>query len=788
MKLSLAWIFDYINTRWQDQDVCKLVSKFNQTTAEIEKTHPVSYCLNNFYLAQQKTINSKTVVISELGQEVEVSQRSNTVDLITPNNTSIVFMVKKIDNRFEWASLADFGVEKQGLLPAFDANEQELNGGWRDLFECEDIILEVDNKSITHRPDMWGHRGFAREIAAFLNLEFLPKENFLIKHDFLFFNEKSEKTESTRFVIENKAPKICKKFNGLYFSSIQNKPSNIFIASRLLKIGSRPINGIVDLTNYVAFDWAQPVHAYDAEKIIDKKIIIRPALSGEKLDLLDGNQLKLTRQDLVIADGEKPMGLAGVKGGIDDSITETTTSIFFESANFDAAAIRRSAAHHKTRTDSSARFEKTLDPNQSREAILRFLMLAEKTGLKTKYADKIISVGTDVQEPIIRVTHDFLEKRLGHRLSQTDVVNILTSIEFNVTLDSEKDLTYCITIPTFRSSKDITIKEDILEEIVRLYGFEKIKLKLPDICRSPFDDVPLRRKRKIRQFLAYSAKMIEQQNYSFYDEKFLTELGLSFPTIVKIVNPVSENYFRLVCSLVPAILKNLNDNLVHKNSLNFFEIGKIWNKKVENVCEKYEISGIFFEKRKQYDFYRGKELIANLFQSINFDKNKIVWQKMVRPVNPWYGLHQSANLLYDNKIVGHVGIVEPTVLSKLNTLPESSAFVFELDGEFLLHAKSEEKKYLAFSRYQETFFDLSIMTPLEKTTQSLKELLQKLSPLILSVELIDFFEKEEWYDVRSLTFRVWLGSNKKTLDKEEIDRVRNSTVDKLSSIGIQIRS
>ncbi len=791
MKLSLAWIFDHINADWKKQDINQIFSKFNTTTAEIEGFHKLKYDLQNFFLGKVvEHSNGKTkLLIPELKKEIELAQHKDEADGMFAHIANPVLMVKKIDTVFYWANLVDFGMEKEGLLPAFDVKEQDLAGNWRNKFESEDIILEIDNKSITHRPDMWGHTGFAREIAMMMDLPFKDQSAFLKDITVQCFDGKSRATQTNPITIENNVPDGCKRFTGLYFKSIENRPSNIFIASRLLKIGQRPINGIIDLTNYIAQELSQPVHAYDTGKITDKKVIIRMAKNGEKIELLDGNSLELTNQDMVIADNKNAMCLAGVRGGISSSISHTTTSIFFESATFDAGTVRRSALRHKTRTDSSARFEKTLDPNQTIQATQRFLKLLDDCEIKAECATEIISVGKPTSENVIELSHDFLEKRSGIRLKESDVTKPLTKLGFSVSVKkTPASILYDIKIPTYRGSKDIKIKEDILEEVVRCYGLNKIPLELPVFIRKPYDIKPQTRLRRIKDYLSGSAKMSEQQNYIFFDEDFLAEINLNEANTVKVVNPVSQNNFRLTSSLVPGILKNIKNNNVHNDRLAFFEFARIWKMENNKAIENKSLAGIFFEKFGATDFYKCKQHIIDLFITLDIDVNKLEWQKIDKPEKDWYREYQTASIIYNGKKVGILGNADPIFLSKLKIHEQNSAFIFEIDGDWLLNPETKIKRYSAFSRFQETYFDLSILVPLTLTTKFVEDKLAKISPLIKKVELIDFFEKSEWTDARSQTFRIWLEHFERTLEKEDIDNAMQQAIKTIESFGAKLRS
>lgn len=795
MKLSLAWIFDHIDADWKTQDVDHIMRQFNKTTAEIESFYKVSYDLSHFFLAKvmQHSPASVQVFIPELDREHALSFRTDLRESSCPLPEQPIFMVKKEGDRFVWATLADFGSEKDGLMPMLDATEHELGGQWRQAFQADDVVLEVDNKSITHRPDMWGHRGFAREIAAFLQLPLKPKELFLQQLPVMNFDHCSAQTGTTAITLTNQAPGQCKRFSGLYFSSIENRPSNLFITSRLLKVGNRPINALVDMTNYVTNDWSQPVHAYDAEKIEKGHIIIRLAHEGEKFMLLDGTEVSLTSQDLIIADDKKPMCLAGVKGGMHSGVTATTKSIFFESANFDAGSVRRSAQRHKTRTDSSARFEKTLDPNQATETIGRFVALLETFGIKAVYAQEIIALGHDVSEPTIEISHSFLEQRIGVTLTSTQIMDLLARLEFRTVKshDREQNIIYLVHIPSFRASKDIKIREDILEEVVRAYGFENIPLQMPKIIRTPFDFSQLMRLRSIKSFFARAARMTEQQNYSLYDQQHIALLGLRIEPTVSLLNPISENHVHMITSLVPGLLKNIQDNHVQADTLSFFECGRIWTKpssdKKPETGERKSIAGIFFKKRVPVDFYECKDLLNQLFIALGQKDLTFIPTDSDQHQQSWYRAYQTAAVMYGNKYVGIAGKADPVLLSKLGIDVECDAFIFELDGDFLINQKAPEPYYQPLSKFQETYFDLSLFVPLQVQSAMLQENLAAVDDMITKVELVDFFEKEAWPDVRALTFRVWLVHPDKTLEKFEIDQVWQKAVAAAQALNVQVR-
>ncbi|MCK4650846.1 phenylalanine--tRNA ligase subunit beta [Candidatus Babeliales bacterium] len=801
MKLSLSWIFDHIDADWKKQDIQYLVEKFNKTSAEIERHYKINLNLENFALCKVVQINSDKfkIFIPEWDQEIFLPLRDDSKSFLSKDQQNFFYMVYKKGKEIFWAQLSNFDQEKEGLIPPLDVTEKDLDGDWKKHFEKEDIIFEIDNKSITHRPDMWGHRGFAREIAAIFDLKFFSEEKFLQSLDVATFDKVAKATDQNPISIEIKNKKACLRFAGLYFDSIENRPCHPFILSRLLKVGVRPINSIVDLTNYLTLDWSQPVHVYDAQKIEKQKIVVRLAKKKEKLTLLDGSELELLDQDLVIADSKKSLCLAGVMGGINSVVDANTKSIFFESANFDSLFVRRSSLYHKVRTESSMRFEKTLDTNQNLQGIFRFLKLAKQFGIKYKCADQILSVGLPVEEKTLHIKHEFFENRSGVRLTEYDVIIPLEKLGFIVEKDKVKDLAkkdspieiiYSITIPTFRGSKDIEIKEDILEEIIRFYGFEKIPLDLPNIKKCPSNDLSfVFRIRKIKNFFSSCAGMMEQQNYAFYDEQFLSQIGIENQKVAaEIINPVSENSKKLILSLLPGLFKNIKDNFVLYDNLRFFELGRVWNSgKKDEIIEHKMVSGIFFEKRKKLDFYKCKDYLLNLLELIGINFGKIEWKRVDDPNDLWAAPHQTAQIFYNGKIIGIAGKVNHIFLNRLEALESSDAFFFELDADFLIDFVAEIPKFKQLPKYQETFIDFSVFVPLSFITEKVENLLRDVDELVTLVELIDFFEKEEWLDKRSLTFRLWINHPEKTLEKHEIEDVWKKAVSILKAEGIEVR-
>jgi len=783
MKLSLRWIFDHIDGDWKKVDIVDLVDKFNKITAEIEGYEKFEIDLANFSLIEIKKIQDGTIATysAQWGKDIDLPGRPDAV-------VGKLYLVKKYGDQVRWATVIDFGCPKDGLVPAVHVKDELVNGGWKKDFEYNDYIIEVDNKSITHRPDMWGHRGFAREVAAILDLPFKDEDKFFKKMAVKMYEGQSSSPDNSEFLIQVQNPEVGKRFAGLYVKTIENRPSSLWMASRLMRVGSRPIDFIVDVTNYVMLDISQPMHAFDVSKLEQKMIQPRFAKLGEKLVLLDDSELELTDKDYVITDGKKVIALAGVMGGKYSGIDDDTNALFIESANFDAATIRNSAIRVKNRTEASSRFEKSLDPSQNLLGIFRLLKLFDDEDIVYTSEDKILSVGPKTEELEIIIPHEYIEKRLGAEVASEFIKKILDKLEFDHEEWGEsQEYEYRVFVPTFRSSKDVTLKIDLVEEIGRFFGYENTDFQLPKKVTEPYDLARVLCPRKIKKLLAFGIKMREVRNYSFYNESFLTKLHWDPKNYIEVANPVSENWKKLVTSLVPHLIKNVANNAAKYNQLRFFEWARIWLQKdnMSHRSENKSLAGIFFNNNKDIDFYCAKAWVNSIFDLLSM---KVSWEKadpiFLKENYPWFFSYETACIICDSQVVGFAGKLDPAFVSDLF---EGDAFAFELDGEFILDYKPKIRKFTPISKYPEVTRDMSMFVPLSVTVEQITEIIKSCSDKIKGVCLVDFFQKDDWKDKKSLTFRFIMQDYNNTLEKDEVDSVYDLVVSALQKVGADIR-
>ncbi len=810
MKLSLRWVCDHLHIDWKKVDVAALVAWFNTTVAEIETVEKVENDLTVFTMGL--VTNSAPEYL-----EVSLPEWKETVQLSVRTDVKVGswYLVKQDGFERSWAKPTDFGVEKDALLPAFSMtpakaqsgegaghrtqkSEEALakTGSWKES-EGLDYLLDIDNKSITHRPDLWSHRGFAREIAPFLKTTLRNEKEFLADVPVETVEGTFKATKQLPVSIAIKTP-ACKRFAALYFDELPYTPSNIHMALRLMSVGQRPIDYVVDATNYVMFDLGQPLHAFDATTIAAETFGPRMAKNGEQLSLLSGFNLTLQATDMVIADHNKALALAGIKGGVASSVTPQTRSVLLESATFDGGIVRTASAFHKIRTDASARFEKELDPHQNIAGITRLVQLLQDGGISFHHAPFIVSLGTLPQPTTIEVTQSYIEKRLGIQIKKTVIKSLLESIGYIVTEKAvTADTAFIITVPTFRATKDVKQPEDIVEEVGRLIGYTTIPEVLP-----VFEKLPLASRQKpgtytllqaaddwvdrvvrIKNFLAFTGHMREVQNYAFLDNDFLKKIGWKVAHPVTLANPLAEQRTTLADSLIAPLLQSVSENSANHEQLGFFEWDRIWATQQDHknkILEHPSLAGILYQRKGSVDFYHSKDMLQNLFALLGMD---VSW-KVCAHLPQWAHRYQIADLVCNGTIIGTAGKISSVMMAKLGG---GDAFAFELRGDMLLAYQHAKKAIVPPAKYQGSFLDISMMVPMTTKVETLEQLIAHADKRIIQVQLQDVFQKPEWIDEKSITFRFFVQDPQQTVSKDILDAVHASVKKSVSSIGASIR-
>ncbi|MGH9558627.1 MAG: phenylalanine--tRNA ligase subunit beta, partial [Bryobacteraceae bacterium] len=440
------------------------------------------------------------------------------------------------------------------LVEGFDSPPQEvMRLITTKTAECEgmepagaDYAIEVDNKSLTHRPDLWGHYGMARELAAIAGKRL---------RDPVAKRPIEDAPSPMRVEVEDFA--LCPRYSALVFENVTVRPSPDWLRQRLETAGLNPIGNIVDVTNFVMAELAQPMHAFDAEKLHGGKIIVRAARAGEKIAALNGESYDLDPSNLVIADPQGAIAIAGVIGGAGSAISESTTRIVLESANFNASSIRKTSARLKLRTDASMRFEKAQDPVNTVRALKRALELLERVSPGIR----LIGGLADEYRPLaargpIELPLDWLDRKLGRAIPADEVKQILESLEFRIEQKSHR--VFSVHVPSWRATKDVTMKDDLVEEVGRMVGYDSIA---PEAPRTPAIVPPANPERALHHLvreMAAAQGFTEVYNYSFIGEDQARIFGLK--NMIEVANPISSDQTLLRPSLLPGIYKNIRDN------------------------------------------------------------------------------------------------------------------------------------------------------------------------------------------------------------------------------------
>lgn len=738
MKLSLAWIFDHLDARMSDYDAHAIEQLLNKKTAEVDRVRTVRYTPDAICLWQMGTQTSAH----------HLTERHDVKD-------GQWVLVAHDKDGYRWATMRDLGGESNQLLPAVAQQEQ-----WQQFIEPIDYIFEIDNTSITHRPDLWGHRGFARELSVLLDIPLVPEQEFLADLS-IAEHAKTIPASATHPYSVTIADETCSRFSTIYIQSISAKPSDIHMAQRLARIDVRPIDFLVDVTNYVMFDIGHPLHAFDGDALgHNSSLTIRPAQEKELIRLLDDTTYTLTKNDCVIANQQHALSLAGVMGGHDSGVRDTTRSILLEAACFDPTVIRLTSARHKLRTDASTRFEKKLDPHQATLALARayHLLAAAQPDIVSDMT--VHALGQLPATKVITIAHTVIESRLGVTLTHDFVIHTLEKLGFTVTDTGD---TYTIIVPSYRATKDIMIPEDIIEEIGRIYGYDAIVPQLPYMPIRPLDMHAVTRVDAIKKLCAYGLSMKEVYTYAFYDEEFLQTLAWHPDNALTVQNPVSQNWRQLLTTMIPNLLDVVAKNYLHEEQVRFFELARIWEKTDQLLpIERKRLAGVWFSRHEPVDFYMIQAAIMNLFHMLRIP---VRFEQIAAPDYPWYMPHKTAAIYHEDTMIGTIGVV-PDIL--VDRFAHGYAGVCELDADFLISYQSPKHMFEPLSKYQTVERDISILIPLSVTTRQIMDAIQAVDPRVTTVTLIDHFEKDEWRDKKSITVRYLIVDTTKTLTSEEI--------------------
>ncbi len=801
MKISINWLKDYINIKQSPkkiadsltmgiaevEDVIDLADKYkNIIVGEVllKEKHPNADKLSK---AQVSIGKEKLNIVCgasnlEKGQKVPVAL----VGAILPGD----FKIEKAKIRGEESNGMICAEEELGLakksegIMVLDENAK-VGQKFSVYMGLDDIILDIDNKSLTHRADLFCHIGIARELSALLNLKLnLTKL------------KKPKAGSDYKIQIEVKDKKLCPRYMGVVLDNIEIRESPKWMQARLDAAGMRPINNIVDITNYVMLEYGQPLHAFDFNKIkniafannnpkVDqnklKRVIVRSAKKNESIVTIDNKKRNLDESMLAIADEREPIAIAGVMGGLNSEVDEKTKTILLEAANFDGTSVRKTSQKLGLRSEAVLRFEKGQSVDLPEYGLYRACELFEKYAEARVSSNIVDTLKSKPKEIKIKLDLDYIERLIGIKIPKAKIVNILKSLEFGVTQSKEY---LNIEVPIYRT--DIKAEEDLVEEIARVYGYDDIEPQEIKGVLKPIAELPdLFWGRKIEEYLE-GAGFSEVYNYSFYGEKLLKKCLLSTKDHLIVSNAGSQDLKYLRTILIPRLLENAETNFRNYDEFKIFEIGHVY---FNSAIECKSLSGIVVGNREDV-FYKAKGTLEFLLEKLNI-KYRIEELEKTKDCEYWnmYAERQAIQFLFGKDILGTMSMCNSQVINNFNLKNKKVAF-FNFSIDQLSSRATLNKQFKPLPKYPSITLDLAFVLNKSVKAKEVEDLIKKTGgDLLKELELFDVYAgKGLEPNTKSLAFHLMYRADDRTLKDEEARQTQNKIIKRLESeLGAKIR-
>jgi phenylalanyl-tRNA synthetase beta chain len=804
MLISLNWIKDFVNV--PDLAPKELGSKFTLATAEVEdiitkgdalrpilcveikslRPHPDSDKLNlvTFDLGKGQT---KEVVCGAPNVRPGLKVPFAPIGTTLPNGMTLE--PKKIRGILSDGMLCSetelgLGEGKSGLMEL--SPEVAPGTPLVDYLKIEsDIILDVDNKSLTHRPDLWGHFGLAREFAAAHKLTLNNR-----------FTQDWEKGIEAKFSAAPSPIKLdiapessCLAYYGLSIDHVKLGPTPEWIKNRLETVGMRSINLIVDISNYVMLELGIPNHIFDRDKISGDKVIIKRPKETLKFKTLDEVEREILPTDTLITDSIKPLVLAGLMGGLDAGVTDSTTKLFLEVANWEAPEVRKTSVRLGLRTDSSQRYEKTLDSNLCYRTLLRLVELITELCPEAKIVgspEKYLATDKTSKELNLHITHKEIVTALGMDVPVSEIMGIFERLDFKV---QENQGAFNVTIPTFRTTKDISVKADLIEEIGRMIGYDNITPVSPMLPVKPIRLSATKQfHRKIQDFLVQNGKALQVMTYPLTGKELLEKAHwLEKNDHLVLVNSLSVDHDRMRPSLIPSALEMVSQNQKHFDRFAFFELGRSY---LDFGKERSQLLiGLYSKDESRFVELENmlEKLLASLNISFNFAPKN---EKFSNPVLPaaWLGLHphEFLNIQVMGKFMGGVTTVHPMIMRSFKMkgqLTLALLDITDLEGR----EQKDKIKYSPIARYPSSSCDFTVVTDISTPAAMVLSVLHSLKQKeFKSKSILDVFVMNETQ--KAVSIRTVFEDLDKTLSAETIKDLEQKIVQVLEKAGFPLRS
>ena len=811
MKVSLNWIRDYVQLP-ADADLKKLAYDLTMSTVEVEDATDLGASFHDMVVGVINTIEQHPnadklkVCKTDIGGRVEdiVCGGSNLregmkVAVALPgamckwHGEGDLVEIKKSKLRGVDSYGRSCGAVEIGLADLFPTKEEahildlsdfDAPAGTplADALDLNDIILEIDNKSMTNRPDLWGHYGIAREIAALYDLPMTQ---------FPHFDRNVENTSGFHVTVED--AERCPRYLSAQIEGLNVKPAPYQMQNRIWKVGMRPINALVDITNYVMLATGQPTHAFDSDHIAGH-VIVRRAGEGEKLLLLNGKELALSSDDLVIADDAGVVGLAGVMGGAKDSILPDTSKVILEVANFDAKGIRRTALRYDNRTEASARYEKAIDPERCDQALDLSMQLFSDLYPEMKVTGLVDEYPRHLKQAEIDVPLSWLERRLGKRLSPDEIKHKMELLGYGITFNGDN---MHVVVPTWRSTGDVSIQADIMEEVARMYGYENFEAEpITTTFDGAINQLDKDLERRIKEYLAIRCGMQEIFTYPWMEESYVNAVLQSTEGILSLSTPPSPAERFVRSSLLPNLCKAVVKNERYFNEFSIFETAQVF--RAENYTSPYDpreklpsqrknVAGAFATTDKDITalFRKAKGVVEMMARYVHMEA--LTFKQAEKPV--WADNVVWLNIYRGDEKVGDLALLAKKV-SMACGIKNMNVMLFQLDQDSLVPLKSRTNTFTHLAEYPMTDYDISLLVDGSVQWKDVAQTVRGIkSELLHGAAFVDEYRgKQVPAGKKSLTLRLAIGSKDKTLTSAEIEEVASGVLNKIAKrFGAELR-
>lgn len=792
MIISLNWIKEYVNL--DGIETQELVKRFGLSTAEVEGVEYRGKDIENVYTAKILTVENHPksdhlhILTVDDGTGTPVQVVCGAPNVRVGLKTFFARVGANVrGNKIRAAKLAgteSFGMCCGGSELGIDCDTSgivELDENTpvgvciNDILPVDDVLIEIDNKSLTNRPDLWGHYGIAREFATIFKRDLKPLDLDNLKQ--------YENLKNLDIVVESKN---CFRYTGITVDNISRKTSSLLMKLRLNYCGMRDINLLADLTNYVMLEVGQPMHAFD--NAIVRGIRVLDADKTIPMETLEHETHDIEAGTVVICDEKRqPVAVAGIKGGLKSAITSNTKSLLIESACFDCSAIRKASRKIGLVTDASLRYEKSLDPKlceiATRRALCLLKVLDENVKVTSNFTD-VYNFHYPIQK--INISKEFISRRGGVKLSTSEIVDILSRLGFEVKTSNED---FEVVVPSFRATKDISIKEDLVEEIFRMYGYDNIKSSTMEMSLQAVDKLATHEMEyQIKFALASVFNLNEVHSYVWNFSEFNEAVGIEQQSVVHLVDSSKSKQGGLRTCLTPTLLKFADENKNKFDEIGVFEIGRVFDELDENnlVVEKKKLSIVLASEKESEEsiYYKLKQIvmyIAKNLAHVNVELSLQAKDKMFHPVN-------SCCISSENGLIGEMGILHPMISSKIDK--NKNFAIFELDVNKLIDAPKSVNKIVPVSKFQNVLLDFNFVADQNMPYAVLDRAIADFKcGHIVEHSLKDVYVNQQTLPGKiSYTISVNVIPKNKTLETKEIEKFSRRLIEAVGQLGIELRN